>query len=145
MPKSRGPGGKNRKKAKGPSLDTRRELVFREDGSVYAYVSEALGDGHYKLVCSDGTERMGVLRGKMWRRVWVRRNDIVLATLRDYQDNKADIVHKYMSDEVNRLISLGELPSNVSKHYTAGEYDPNLEETEEDTIIFDEDGYVDNI
>lgn len=144
MPKSRGPGGKNRKKAKGSSLDTRRELVFAEDGCLYAFVSESLGDGHYRLVCGDGVERMGVLRGKMWRRVWVHRNDIVLASIREYQNTKADIIHKYMSDEVNRLIALNEITATVSRHYSNGEYDPDADDASDD-VMFDEDASIDHI
>nr|WRJ69576.1 translation initiation factor 1A [Oceanusvirus sp.] len=147
MPKARGPGGKNRKKAKGLSLDSKRELIFAEDGQLYAYVADALGDGRYRLVCNDGESRTGILRGKLWKRTWIRRNDIVLVTLRDYQDDKADIVHKYQSDEIHRLISLQEIDKIVHRHYTSGEYEDGaaVEGDDEDILIFDEDALVDAI
>jgi translation initiation factor 1A len=36
--------------------------------------------------------------------------DIVLLGLRDFQDGKADVIHKYNADEVHELKRLGELP-----------------------------------
>ena len=72
-----------------------------------------------RVLCDDGTERMGVLRGSMRKRVWVRRGDIVLVTLREYEDAKADIVHKYNETEVSRLASMKEIPDTIMKYYVA--------------------------
>lgn len=138
MPKSRGPGGKNRKKAKGSAMNTgRRELIFAEDGQCYAYVSESHGDGRYQVFCSDGGIRLAVLRGKLWKRCWIRRHDMILVTLRDYQDGKCDIVHKYSGDEVLRLIGVGEIAGDLAKYYNIGEYDPGAIEEDDDTLVFD--------
>ena len=139
MPKSRGPGGKNRKKAKGSSLaNGRRELIFAEDGQCYAYVSESNGDGRYSVYCSDQSVRLAVLRGKLWKRCWIRRHDMILVTLRDYQDGKCDIVHKYSGDEVMRLINVGEIAGDLAKYYNMGEYDPGSLDDDEDVLVFDE-------
>lgn len=139
MPKSRGPGGKNRKKAKGSSLNSsRRELLFAEDGQCYAYVTESMGDGRYSVYCSDRSVRLAVLRGKLWKRCWIRRHDMILVTLRDYQDDKCDIVHKYSSDEVLRLISVGEVAGDLAKYYNIGEYDPAALDEDEGILVFDD-------
>lgn len=118
MAKQRGPGGKGRRKAKSTSSKS-NELVFADDYSSYAYVKENNGSGHFRVLCADGSERMGVLRGSMRKRVWIRRGDIVLVTLRDFQDTKADIVHKYSSLEVTRLAGMKEIPESLMKFYVA--------------------------
>ena len=124
MPKNRGPGGKGRKRAKGSGASTRDTTLLvaaavDEDAALYAFVREVNGHGHYRVFCNDGKERLGVLRGCMKRRVWVRCNDVVLVTTRDYQDGKADIVHKYGSDEVLRLMAMGEIGPALSRMYNS--------------------------
>ena len=39
--------------------------------------------------CFDGVTRLGHIRGKMRKKVWVSAGDIVLVGLREYQDDKA--------------------------------------------------------
>ena len=123
MPKNRGPGGKGRKRAKGSGATKDTTLLVADavdpSAALYAFVREVNGHGHYRVVCNDGSERMGVLRGCMRRRVWVRCNDVVLVTTRDYQDDKADIVHKYAGDEVLRLMAMGELSPALSRLYNS--------------------------
>jgi translation initiation factor 1A len=111
MAKNSGKGGKGHRKAKSGNGDLyRRQLLLREDGQEYARVSKILGNGHVECACYDNVIRLGHIRGKMRRRVWINLNDLVLCGLRDYQDGKVDIIHKYNSDEINNLISIGEIP-----------------------------------
>jgi hypothetical protein len=39
-----------------------------------------------------------------------KQGDIVLLGLRDYQEDKVDIIHKYNADEARNLKAFGELP-----------------------------------
>jgi translation initiation factor 1A len=55
---------------------------------------------------------MAHLRCKFRKRLWFNKDDVVLVGLRDYQDEKADIVHKYLPDEVRLLVRWGEIPSD---------------------------------
>lgn len=50
--------------------------------------------------CFDGTKRLAHIRGKMRKKVWINQGDIVLLSLRDFQDDKADVIVKYTPDEV---------------------------------------------
>ena len=124
--RSGGRGGKNRRKGKS-RVGHCSELIFRDpETQVYAYVSENTGNRHYRLRCGGDhgdAERLGVLRGSMLRRVWVHRGDIVLATLREYQEGKVDIVHKYTYDEVVKLISHGEITGAIQQLYHHGSAD----------------------
>lgn len=72
MPKNKGKGGKNFKKGKKQNEgETRRELIFKEDGQEYAQVQKMLGDGRAALSSYDGVARTGLIRGTMRRRVWI--------------------------------------------------------------------------
>mmetsp|Transcript_18808 Transcript_18808/g.32523 ORF Transcript_18808/g.32523 Transcript_18808/m.32523 type:complete len:148 (+) Transcript_18808:72-515(+) len=112
MPKSKGKGGKNRRRGKNMNLQ-KRELAFKEDGQEYAQVLTMLGNGRCDLHCFDGVKRLGHIRGNMRKKVWINKGDIVLVGLRDYQDDKCDIILKYNADEARSLHSYGELPDNV--------------------------------
>lgn len=44
--------------------------------------------------------------------MWIGVGDIVLIGLRDFQDDKADIIMKYTADEARLLKAYGEIPDN---------------------------------
>jgi len=120
MPKSKGKGGKNVKKGKKREGDgERRDLLFREDGQEYAQVLRMLGDGRLALACYDNKARVGLIRGTMRRRVWIATGDIVLIGLREFQGDKADVIHKYSTDEARKLQEYKELPANARINQTA--------------------------
>ncbi|KAL0243389.1 hypothetical protein GEMRC1_005950 [Eukaryota sp. GEM-RC1] len=54
------------------------------------------------------------IRGKLRKRSFIRVTDVVLISLRDYEDNKADIFHKYTEDEIQTLKQMKELPESVT-------------------------------
>lgn len=108
-------GGKAFRKGKtGHGGAFRREILFKECGQEYALVTKMLGSGHVECKCYDDVVRLGNIRGKMRRRVWIAVGDVVLCGLREYQDEKVDIIHKYTPDEVHNLRSMGEIPSEDS-------------------------------
>lgn len=43
----------------------------------------------------------------MRKKVWINSGDIILVSLRDYQDQKADVILKYLNDEARTLKSIG--------------------------------------
>merc|ERR1719150_2682515 len=69
-------------------------------------------------MCFDGVQRLCHIRGKMRKKVWVGQSDIILVSLRDYQDAKADVILKYSSDEARNLKSYGEFPETVKINET---------------------------
>lgn len=121
MPRGRGKGGKNRKKAKNLGVEEKRELVFKEEGQEYGQVLRMLGNGRVEAFCFDGVKRMCTIRGSMKNRVWINNGDIVLIGLRDFGDDKADVILKYYDEEAKELKELGELPEHVK--INEGEYD----------------------
>jgi len=141
MPKNKGKGGKNRRRGKNENENEKRELVFKEDGQEYAQVTKMLGNGRLEAMCFDGSKRLCHIRGKLRKKVWINTSDIILVGLRDYQDQKADVILKYTPDEARNLKAYGELPENA-KISDAVEFGEN----EEDNITFDDfDGEEDEI
>lgn len=112
MPKNNGRGGKSRRKGKG-SGPMRRDIVLKDDEQEYAQVEKKEGGPYMRLKCADGVHRLGVVRGKMRKRQWMNVGDTVLVSLRDFQDDKCDIIHTYTPEEVRKLIAKGELPPQM--------------------------------
>ncbi|KAL6882046.1 hypothetical protein ACP4OV_011518 [Aristida adscensionis] len=144
MPKNKGKGGKNRKRGKNEADDDKRELVFKEDGQEYAQVTRMLGNGRCEAICVDGTRRLCHIRGKMHKKVWIAAGDIVLVGLRDYQDDKADVILKYMNDEARLLKAYGELPETLRLNEGVDVDGPEGEDGDSDYIQF-EDEDIDKI
>ena len=101
-------GGKKHKKyAKNRDSGNKRKIELKEDGERYARVIKANGNNRFQLECFEENgiiNRLGILRGKMRKRVWIKPNDYVLVSMRGYQEDKCDIIHKYNEDEVAKLI-----------------------------------------
>lgn len=73
--------------------------------------------------------------------------DIVLIGLREFQPDKADIIHKYNTDEARSLQSYGELPQSAKINVTAVDMamDEGDDDSEEEDARFDFDADVANI
>ena len=100
MPKGvKGKGGKNRRRGKNEG-DEKRELIFKEDAGCAgpAHVRERPSGGAVHRRCEAlSATRQDVQEGR------VNTGDIVLLGLRDYQDEKADVILKYLADEARSL------------------------------------------
>lgn len=55
--------------------------------------------------------------------MWINVGDIILIGLRDYQDEKADVILKYNSDEARDLKNYGELPETAQINEKAADDD----------------------
>ncbi|KAK4691878.1 translation initiation factor 1A, partial [Lecanoromycetidae sp. Uapishka_2] len=155
MPKNKGKGGKNRRRGKNENDNEKRELTFKEEGqgtpvhcllslrfllitlfhSEYAQVIKMLGNGRLEALCFDGEKRLAHIRGKLRKKVWINQGDIILLSLRDYQDEKGDVILKYSADEARSLKAYGELPETAKINET----DTYGHEGVDDNVEFDED------
>nr|POE79341.1 eukaryotic translation initiation factor 1a [Quercus suber] len=118
MPKNKGKGGKNRRRGKNENDNEKRELTFKEEGQEYAQVLKMLGNGRLEALCFDGSKRLAHIRGKLRKKVWINQGDIILLSLRDYQDEKGDVILKYSADEARSLKAYGELPESAKINET---------------------------
>ena len=110
-------------------------LQLKTEGTDYAQIVKMLGAGRVDAKCfSDGVVRQCTICGRMRKKVWISVGDIVLVSLRDFQDHKGDIIHKYGPDESRQLKSMGEIPNTVRVNEVAdlgGEEADNEEDTDD--------------
>ncbi|KAJ3362074.1 eukaryotic translation initiation factor 1A [Allomyces macrogynus ATCC 38327] len=118
MPKNKGKGGKTRRRGKNDDDGVKRELMFKEDGQEYAQVVKMLGNGRLEAQCFDNTKRLATIRGKMRKKVWINQGDIILVGLREFEDEKCDVIHKFSADEARALKQHGELPDTTKINET---------------------------
>ena len=108
MPKNKVGGKKH--KGKKNTIKESKELVVPEENELIGQVSKVKGNGRFDIRCIDGTEKSGILRGTMRKKVWVNRLDLVLVEPWDFQTEKCSILHKYQDNEMNKLLKGGHLP-----------------------------------
>lgn len=121
-------GGSKRGTRNFSDKNSKRELVLAEDGQQYARVTKRLGDGRFEVQClRDGQLRLAHVRGKLWKRVWVNAQDVVLLAMRSFQDQKADVVHKYTDEEVRMLCKIGEMPLGTTRSAADEAYEAELQ------------------
>ena len=144
MVRNSGKGGSGHKKLKNSINDVlHRELQFKEHGQDYAIITDMLGSGRCKVICyTNGMERLCIIRGSMRRRrtCFIRKNDVVLIALREFQDGKADIIHLYTDDEVRMLTNYEEITHqfvNTSTQLQTYHQTTNHSETDTDVIFED--------
>jgi translation initiation factor 1A len=106
-------------------------------GQEYAQVVKMLGNGRCDCFCFDGVSRLGHIRGKMRKKVWITAGDIVLVGKREFQDEKVDIIHKYTADEARNLKQYGELPDNARINETAVDIANAMDNDSDDDLGID--------
>ena len=84
-------------------VNVKRELAYKDDEQEYAQIMKMLGNGRLEVFCFDGEKRQATIRGKLRKKVWMNLGDVVLVSLREYQNEKCDVLHKYNPDEVRKL------------------------------------------
>ncbi|KAL0208159.1 hypothetical protein P9112_010746 [Eukaryota sp. TZLM1-RC] len=131
-PQQKGKGKARRRKTTEPA---KRELLLKEEGQEYAQVTRLLGNARVEAQCFDGKRRLCHIRGKLRKRCWIRVSDLILISLRDYQDQKADILHKYNPDEARSLKKRGEIADTVSISATEVPQQDDIEFAEDDNEL----------
>ena len=102
-------------------VESSRDTVQKDDGQEYAQVVGKLGDSRLKLDCYDGIERIGRICGAMRKRVWIQVGDVVLVSIRGFDDDKCDIIHRYTAIETQDLKNRGSIPKSVKVNALAVE------------------------
>jgi translation initiation factor 1A len=62
-----------------------------------------LGGSRITVRSQDGKTRMGRIPGKMKRRVWLRVGDVIIIRPWSIQDEKADVVWRYLPPQTDWL------------------------------------------
>jgi translation initiation factor 1A len=125
-------------------VDRNRELIFKSDeGQTYGRVEKMLGNGRL-LATSECAQKESNLickiRGAMRRSEWISVGDTVLIGMREFQDDKADVLHVYNREEVMLLTKWGmlEIPTFQEDTFTTtiieGEFEIAFEDDDIDGI-----------
>lgn len=130
----------NKNRRRGRHDSRARELVEPEPGQLYAIVTKMMGNGRLSAACSDGTERLGRIRGcmrKYSKKVIIDRGDLILVCERDFEKDKVDVVHKYTHEEATRLMKDGELGPAILKAMQQVDVTNSLRPVDgEDLVVF---------
>ena len=88
---------------------SRVKMPYRRNGEMFARVVEIFGQERMGVFCEDGKHRIGRVRGKIKKRVWIRKGDLVIInpwefeTPIDGKPGKCEISWRYLRHEVSYL------------------------------------------
>lgn len=114
--------GKQVKRGKGgrggyvPPVITRVKYPSKRLGEMFAVVVEILGGERMRVFCEDGKHRVGRIRGKIKKRVWVRRGDLVIVNPWEWETEtkdklgKCEISWRYTRAEISWLNRNNKVP-----------------------------------
>jgi len=139
-------GGKAHKKKKNDSktstedFKSTKHVDKKSEDQEYGQVTKLLGNCRLEVLCFDGVTRLCHIRGSMRKKVWIKMNDVVLVSLREFEQSKADIIYKYEIPEINYLKKENEIPDNIKLYEDVEEtkdngFDFTNESDEEDGIV----------
>ena len=131
-------GGKKYKKKK-TETEVERPLEFKGEGQEYCQVVKLLGNCRLEGNCFDGKTRLCHICGSMRKKVWLSSGDIVLISLREFEDTKCDVIYKYTTKEARALKNYGELPDTVKINEAVDKPVPDDEVEDDIGIDFEED------
>jgi translation initiation factor 1A len=70
---------------------------------MFARADLMLGANHIRVRCEDGVTRIGRIKGKIKKRLWIREGDLLIVVPWSFQDEKCDIVYRYVRAQVDWL------------------------------------------
>ncbi len=87
-----------------------QNILVPAGSDVMGIAIKMLGGDHILVKCQDGKQRICRVRGKLKRRVWIRKGDIVLVSPWNFQsDVKGDIIWRYKRNQSEWLMRKGYL------------------------------------
>ena len=95
---------------------TRVKMPYRKNGEMFGRVVEIYGQDRMGVYCEDGAMRTGRIRGKIKKRVWIRKGDLVVVNPWEFdtsvegQNEKCEISWRYLKHEVRWLVRNNRLP-----------------------------------
>ena len=124
MPKQKknqkGKGGRGRSyPPTGQSEITRVKMPYRRNGEMFGRVTDIYGQERMGIYCEDGKHRIGRIRGKIKKRVWIRQGDLVVVnpwnfeTAVEGQSEKCEISWRYLRHEISWLSRRNKIPESL--------------------------------
>lgn len=98
---------------------SRVKMPYRKNGEMFARVVDIYGQERMGVFCEDGKHRRGRVRGKIKKRVWIRKGDLVIInpwdfeTTVDGESEKCEISWRYLRHEVSYLERNNRIPESL--------------------------------
>ncbi|MFY9750245.1 MAG: translation initiation factor eIF-1A [Methanoregula sp.] len=81
----------------------RVRLPKKWNNEMFGSADLMMGANHIRVRCFDGVTRMGRIKGKIKKRVWIREGDTLIIVPWSFQDDKCDIIYRYLPPQVDWL------------------------------------------
>jgi len=81
----------------------RVRLPNKRNREMFGSAELMLGANHIRVRCFDGVTRIGRIKGKIKKKVWIREGDILIVVPWSFQDEKCDIIYRYTRPQVEWL------------------------------------------
>lgn len=111
MPKGNQKGGKKHKRNKNFTNEN-KSVRIKEEGQEYAKVSKCKGNCRFDVECCDGKSRAAILCGGMRKRKFINQGDVVLVSIREWQDSVCDIIDSYDESQAKKLKQEKHIPES---------------------------------
>jgi translation initiation factor 1A len=111
MPKGNQKGGKKHKRNKNFTNEN-KSVRIKEEGQEYAKVSKCKGNCRFDVECCDGKTRAAILCGGMRKRKFINQGDVVLVSIREWQDSICDIIDSYDESQAKKLKQEKHIPES---------------------------------
>lgn len=88
---------------------TRVKFPNKRMGEMFARVIDILGNDRMRVFCEDGKNRVGRIRGKIKKRVWIRKLDLIIINPWSWETEtqdklgKCEISWRYTKSEISYL------------------------------------------
>jgi len=119
-------GNKAKKQKKHPVNNDERKLVLKDEMNFqeYAQINKLWGNGRFEANCFDGKIRLAHARGNLKKKkIFVKTGDVVIISLREFEDAKCDVIYVYKLKEIKELKKLGEIPQTITEEVEEEEKD----------------------
>ena len=91
----------------------------KEEGEEYAKVIRSLGNGRLEVQFPDRSTKLANIRGKLRRRkTWINTGDVVLVSIREYQEDRCDVLFTYSPTQLQILKKRKLLPEAFNQGQT---------------------------
>lgn len=111
MPK-KGKRSKNSKNKRG-SEPVVRALEYPTDDQICGVVTQVLGNCFFTVLCTDDKSRRCKIRRGQTRRIRrITTGDVLIVSLRSFDDSSGDIIHRYNDDDLIKLRREGIIPDS---------------------------------
>ena len=98
-------------------VPSRIKMPNHRMGEMFGRVVDIYGNDRMEVFCEDGNHRIGRIRGKIKKRVWIRKGDLVIVNPWEFETElkdklgKCEITWRYMKSEISWLSRNNRIPS----------------------------------